>query len=393
MLKGPWFWPELVFWLMALLAVYGYLLFPLVLIVLSGRKNLPIPPGSEQRLPPLSIVLAMHNEEAVLAQRLDNLLNQPYPAPIEVLIGTDACTDGTDRMLAERTAQDPRLRHFPFATRQGKPNIINQLVQHASYEVLILTDANVFFTENTLPKLARHFIDARVGLVSCSLANKSSPQADQPENTYMGLESELKLREGLLFGATIGATGQCYAIRRSLYRPTPPRFIADDFYIGMEVLLQHKRSILDPEALALLPPLTTSQKAFRRRVRISTGNFQNMGHFWLRALHLQPAALWCYFSHKILRWLTPFFLVGCLLLSIFLYSKHVHPLYSYLLIAQLALLGVAALGALPGRYTPALFKALAHFYYMNLGILVGFWQYAKGVKTNAWSPTQRTVKQ
>ncbi|MFN8921958.1 MAG: glycosyltransferase, partial [Sphingobacteriia bacterium] len=88
-----------------------------------------------------------------MEERLNNLLKTQYPAEVEILIGTDACTDATDALIAERALQDARLRHFRFPERQGKPNIINQLVAHSRHEILVLTDAGILFAPKTLEKL------------------------------------------------------------------------------------------------------------------------------------------------------------------------------------------------------------------------------------------------
>ncbi|MCE3006810.1 MAG: glycosyltransferase [Bacteroidetes bacterium] len=324
-----------------------------------------------------------------MEERLNNLLKTQYPAEVEILIGTDACTDATDALIAERALQDARLRHFRFPERQGKPNIINQLVAHSRHEILVLTDAGILFAPKTLEKLARHFLDQRVGLVNALEINRRNEAGQQPESSYLGLEGMIKHKEGLIFGAVIGANGPCYAMRKKLYRPTPPTFIVDDFYIGMQVLLQHKRCILDPEALAIRPPLRAAGKAFRRRVRISAGNFQNLFHFFLPSFRLKLGAGWCYLSHKVLRWCVPFFLIASYVLNIFLLA--VHPLYILTLVGQTSLLALAALSAVLARHAPKMLKSIGHFYYMNLALLVGFIRYVRGIKSNAWNPTQRTA--
>ncbi|MFO0484625.1 MAG: glycosyltransferase, partial [Sphingobacteriia bacterium] len=113
-----------VFWLLVGLILYTYLFFPALLYFARRGQKIASPPGGEQQLPPLSILLAVHNEAAIMEERLNNLLKTQYPAEVEILIGTDACTDATDALIAERALQDARLRHFRFPERQGKPNII-----------------------------------------------------------------------------------------------------------------------------------------------------------------------------------------------------------------------------------------------------------------------------
>jgi cellulose synthase/poly-beta-1,6-N-acetylglucosamine synthase-like glycosyltransferase len=385
---------EVVFWLAVGLVVYTYAVFPLVLGLLArGRTRLQPPPGGEQRLPPLSVLMAAHNEEAAIARRLDNLLATAYPHQLDILIGTDACTDATNVIIAEYQARHPNIRLFAFDSRQGKPAIINQLVAQAQHPTLLLTDANIFFRPDTLLKLGRHFVDPRVGVVSSAFASQPPGPSgiSKQEKTYLQFESRLKFQEGLVFGSCIGANGGCYALRRDDFVPVPPRFVADDFFIGMQVLLRGKRCLLDPESVAELPAMPQARREFRRRVRISAGNFQNLRYFWWRVWRLKPGARFCYFSHKVLRWLTPFCLLLCLLLNPLLWQ--VHPLYQVTLLGQGLLLAITLADSLVGgRPVLPLVRGIRHFYVMNLALLVGFFRWARGIKSSTWTPSRRVVQ-
>ncbi|MBX3101703.1 MAG: glycosyltransferase [Bacteroidetes bacterium] len=385
---------QLLFWLAAGLVVYSYVLFPLLLRVWAGdRHHLPGPPGGEQRLPPLSILMAAHNEEAAIALRLENLLAADYPHPHDILIGTDACTDATNEIIRSYQARHLNIRLFAFETRQGKPAIINQLVLEAQHPILLLTDANIFFRQDTLTRLGRHFVDPRVGVVSSAFASQPAGTLgiSRQEKSYLQYESRLKFQEGLLFGSCIGANGGCYAIRKDDYVPTPPRFVADDFFIGMQVLLRGKRCLLDPDSVAELPVMPQARREFRRRVRISAGNFQNLRYFWWKAFRLKPTALVCYGSHKVLRWLTPFLLLLCLLINPFLWD--VHPGYRLTLLGQSLLLAITLLDSLWGeRPMLPVIRAIRHFYVMNLALLVGFFRWMRGIRSSTWTPSRRVVQ-
>jgi hypothetical protein len=256
-----------------------------------------------------------------------------------------------------------------------------------------MTDANVFFEPEVLTKLGRHFVDPRVGVVSSAFVSypASAEGISVQETSYLQYESTLKFHESLLFGACIGANGGCYAIRKADYVPTPPRCIADDFFIGMQALLRNKRCLLDPEARAVLPPMSQSQREFKRRVRISAGNFQNLHFFCWKSLRLKPSAQFCYWSHKVLRWLTPFMLLLCLLANIPLW--HVHILYQLSLAGQILLLALSlADGLLGGKALLGPIRTIRHFYVMNAALLVGFFRWARGIRAGTWTPSRRVVR-
>ena len=116
--------------------------------------------------------MAVHNEEQVIRKKTDILFSTDYPASeIEIIIGSDASDDGTNKILEELKLIYPLSKVVFFENRTGKPAIINQLSSQARGEILIITDANVFPGEDSIRKLISNFADKSVGLTDSRLIN------------------------------------------------------------------------------------------------------------------------------------------------------------------------------------------------------------------------------
>ncbi len=294
-------------------------------------------------------------------------------------------------MIKKYQEQYPQLKLKRFAGRTGKPGIINQLAADAAHEILIITDANVFFTPTTFFELIKHFKNESIGLVGGNILNSNLKKdgISHQEKTYLKGENSMKYNEGVIWGAMIGTFGGVYAIRRASYAPVPSKFTVDDFYITMAVLENNQQVIMELEAKAYEDVSNQISEEFRRKTRISIGNFQNLKRFSGLLANPFKGVAFAFFSHKVARWLGPIFLLFMLATSFYLQTYH--------LIYKLAFLGEIAFLLLP--LIDSLFRKLkihfyglrfvSHFIWMNLALLNGLIKFLTGVKTNIWTPTQR----
>ena len=165
---------------------------------------------------------------------------------------------------------------------------------------------------DALANLARHFADATVGGVCGQLILQDPVTGQNVDGIYWKYENFLKKREADL-GALLGVNGAIYAIRKELYREIPSNAIIDDFLIGMRIHERNRKLAYDPTAIAYEETPETIHAEFQRRVRIGAGGFQSL--VWLWKL-LDPRRGWvafCFFSHKLLRWACPFFMLAAFL--------------------------------------------------------------------------------
>lgn len=383
---------DIIIWLSIFLVFHSYVLYPLILRILGKGKNLPSYHNTEYQHLNVSIVMAVFNEEMVLEKKLNSILETSYPAhKLEILVGSDNSTDRTNEILQDYQEKFPEIIKWEnFTKRQGKAEIINNLSKKASGTILILTDANVFFVKETIPALIRNFFDKSIGVVGANIRNtniKSSGISLQ-EKTYLVNENKIKYLEGVIWGAMIGAFGGCYAIRKGLYRPVPRNYYMDDFYITLMVVSLGYKTINDLEAICYEDVSDQLSEEFRRKIRISIGNYQNLmsyAHLLKKPWKGYSFAFW---SHKVIRWITPFLIIIVLTLTL---VKMGEPFYYYFFIIQLAFIGIPFVDLLLRKFNIhiILLRFITHFFSMNLALLIGFFKFLKGVNSNVWQPTKR----
>jgi cellulose synthase/poly-beta-1,6-N-acetylglucosamine synthase-like glycosyltransferase len=380
------------FWVSLTLVAYTYVLYPVGLVgayaVAQLRRDLRYLAGRGDRrrsqlpdaaLPPVSVVIASHDEETALPARLANLRGVDYPRDrLEVLFVSDGSTDGTNAILRE--AADPWVRALCLPARGGKVNAMNRGVAAAQHDLLVLSDTSTVFEPDTLRQLARHFADPAVGVVCGTIRFRGADGYGQTEGVYWGYESMLRLMEGRL-GATLTASGALYAVRRAAYVPPPPDVWIEDFVVPMNARSLGYRVVYDPEAVATDVPASTVSGEFTRRVRLAAGSFHALGTLVRMPFHLPTVV--AFVSHKLLRWLLPFLLIGLLATSLLLWDS---PLYRLAAIGQLAFYAWAAAGWWLPRWVRRVPFGLLPYYLtaMHLAFLVGFVQFVRGRQRVAW---------
>ena len=384
---------QIIFWMSCFLIVHTYVLFPKLLSWLSkNRIQKKIVFTATEDLPHVDVLLAVYNEASVIEKKIQSTFDTEYPLDkIHFYIGSDNSIDATNQIVEKYLTLYPNLSLRVFEGRTGKASIINQLIEQSKSEILLLTDANVFFYPNTIFELVKHYKNTSIAVVGGNLVNNehSAIGIAAQENAYLKRENTIKYQEGLLWGAMIGAFGGCFSIRREDYNPVPKNYIVDDFYITMSVFRNHKKAINELDAVYYEDITDKIEEEFRRKTRISAGNFQNLATFKDLLWPINTGLAFCFISHKILRWLTPIFIITALLVNCILLA--VHEVYLVTLVGQLILITVPVKDWLLKKIGIhlKLFRFISHFYVMNLALLVGFVNYSLGVKSNIWKPTER----
>jgi cellulose synthase/poly-beta-1,6-N-acetylglucosamine synthase-like glycosyltransferase len=377
------------FWICAGLVLYVYAVYPALIWSCSrlfgGTRE---PSNTTGPLPFVSIVIAAHNEEAVIAERLENLLNLDYPRErLEIIIASDGSTDRTCEIVRGFDSHQIRLLDFP--ENRGKVAVLNDAVQHAIGDVLVMSDANTMMDAASTRFLARWFADPEVAVVCGRLVLLDPATGRNVDGMYWKYETFMKASEARL-DALLGANGAIYAIRRANFPSLPHRIAVDDFVIPLLARLRsHGRLVYEPLAVAREESPAEIRDEFSRRSRIGAGGFQSLSFLWPL---LSPMHGWLslsFISHKVLRWLCPFFLVGLAVSSVLLAAS---PIYRFALIVQASLYLVALGGyasSKPG-FGYRLARLSTMFVVMNLALLVGFFQWVSGRQSGVWRRTART---
>jgi cellulose synthase/poly-beta-1,6-N-acetylglucosamine synthase-like glycosyltransferase len=371
--------------------IHTYLLYPFVMITAfkTPRKVFNSFVANDFDLPHITILIAAYNEANVIEKKILSVFQNHYPPEkINILVGSDASNDGTDGIVEKLMMQIPQLKLVAFKGRSGKINIINHLQTLVKDPIIILTDANVMFSKNTIYELVKNFRDERVGLVAANIIKVSHCEKEITfqEKKYLSLENSLKAAESNAWGIIMGAEGGCYAIRNTLYFKVPSHFNVDDFFITMKVIQQNKKTLFSKSAICFEDISGEAKGEYKRKIRISTGNFQNLAHFKKSlTVFIKPLAF-AFWSHKVLRWLSPFFLILALISSCIL-SLH-NSFFFIIFICQFFGILLPLINNLL-KFQNSAIKFASHFYLMNFALLQGFFKYLLGVHSSIWEPVKR----
>jgi len=371
---------ELFFWLSVFLVLHTYLLYPLLLVaaasVLQTWRDLRYLHSRQDRrrtlreplsLPAVSLIIPAYNEERYLPDKLQNLRALDYPPDLlQIIFVSDGSTDSTNDIL--QSARSDILEVVCLPTRGGKAAALNRAVAAARHDVVVFSDAATLFARDAVKKLVRHFTDPRVGVVCGALQFQASAESRQTEGVYWGYESMIRLMESRL-GVTLSGSGAIYALRRHCFVPLAADTLVEDLVVPMNARAQGYRVLYEPEARATDFAAATVAGEFTRRVRIATGSFQVLGRLLRAPLDLPTK--FAFLSHKVLRWIIPFLLIGMLVSSATLWQQ---PFYRALFLGQILFYAWGALGyALRARMQRVRYMLLGYYLVaMHLAFLVGF---------------------
>jgi cellulose synthase/poly-beta-1,6-N-acetylglucosamine synthase-like glycosyltransferase len=388
-----WF-AEILFWFAILGVAYSYLIYPCLICLFSRHygPRFPEPPElQDSDLPRVSVLIAAHNEEVYIVERIQNALAIDYPHDkFEVIIASDGSTDLTNPLV--RKFEDERVVLLEFEERRGKTRILNEVIPTLKGEIILLSDANSFTKPDALRKLVRWFQDERIGIVCGKLVlmDPTTTQTRNVDGMYWKYETFLKKCENEL-GALLGSNGAIYAMRKAVFPGVPENTIVDDFVLPLRAKIQSGCSIVyDVSAVAeeLTPEQISSE--FKRRSRIGAGGFQSIGLLWKL---LNPKHGWVafsFFSHKVMRWLCPFFMLTALMTNLLLIGS---PIYAWLMILQVGFYLASVFGPMipSQRKLAKVFRLASMFTHMNAALFWGFCLWISGSQKAAWNRTSRTV--
>ncbi len=329
---------ELLFWISAALIAYPYVGYPLALRLLIPLIGRSVPKNALE--PTVTLVISAYNEAANMRRKLDNTLQIDYPREkLQILAASDASTDSTDAIISEYAPHGIELIRLP--ERGGKVACQNAAIARATGEILVFSDARIMISADSLRAMMENFADSTVGCVSSQdqiVAADGSPDAEAGEGFYVRYEMALRRLEARL-GSLVGASGSFYAVRRHLADVWEAGF-ERDFLTPLKVAAAGLRTVHEPRAIGAYRALAEPEAEFRRKVRTVMRGMAVLFH--MRSLLnplAHPLVAWQLWSHKILRWTVPFFLLSLLVSSAALAGRH--PVFALALAAQVALYALA----------------------------------------------------
>lgn len=392
---------EIIFFTLLFIVFYTYLGYGILLWILVKLKHLlsPAPSGKEKEdnkeaLPPVTLFITAYNEEQVIDEKMENCHQLDYPKDkLKIVWVTDGSNDHTNQ----------KLKEYPDATvlfspeRRGKTAAMNRGMKFITTPIVVFTDANTRINPGAIREIVNCFNNPRVGCVAGEKRvdmNSTAGAASGGEGLYWKYESFLKKLDYQLYSA-IGAAGELFAIRTSLYEEMPEDTLLDDFILSLRITMKKYIIAYCDTAYALESGSADMKEEEKRKVRIAAGGLQSI--IRLRNL-LNPLRYgilsFQYISHRVLRWsVTPVALFLLLPLNAWL-AVHSEDSLLYTLFLLLQILFY--IGGFYGFYlsTKSIKNKLLYipyyFLFMNINVIKGFF-YLKRKKKNdgTWEKARR----
>ena len=374
------FW---LFWITVAFLGYTFLGYPLLLWLLSRRGGKSH--GRAPIAPRITLIIAAHNAQNVIATKIENCLQLTYPPDRrEIIIATDGCDDAT--VAIARSYSDRGICVVEQSQRRGK-HYVQMMARDASTgEILVFTDVGVSLEPDALQTIAANFADAAVGAVS-SEDWVVTPRARLGEAAYVSLEMWLRRLESRV-GSLVGLSGSFFAARRPVCQRWNPEQ-SSDFFIALNAVRQGMRAVVDTNSHGHFAVLPRETAEFGRKVRTIV---HGLDVFFANLALLNPLRYgvfsWQLISHKLFRWLLPFALGALLVANVFLWQQGVF--YRITLMVQGALylaglLGLARAGLV--QFKPL--KLAVFFLVGNAATVLAWVKFWSGEKFVTWEPSRR----
>lgn len=388
------------------IVAYTYIGYGILITILVKIRQAIRPPRSlandDSFTPVVTLVMAAYNEMSCLPAKLQNSRALDYPADkLRLLFVTEGSTDGSTEWLDSlREDGDRQIEVLGGSERTGKVAAMNRAMKFVTSPIVVFSDANTQLNSRAIRHLVRHFQDEGVGAVAGekrieTLDTESA--AGSGEGLYWKYESYLKRKDAELH-TVVGAAGELFAVRTSLYETVEPDTLLDDFIISLRIAGKGYRVEYEPDAYALERPSFSIEEEKKRKVRIAAGGFQSI----MRLLYLLNIGRygWLtfqYVSHRVLRWaVTPFCLplIWLANLILILPGQQQTPwsLFWTVLFASQCIFYAAAYIGYRLEHKQIRVKVLFvpfYFTFMNVCAILGFIRYCRGNTSGIWEKARR----
>ncbi|MBX7172010.1 MAG: glycosyltransferase family 2 protein [Pyrinomonadaceae bacterium] len=379
---------QILFWSSLAALFYTYVGYPLLVYLV--RLIRPLKVKREKIEPTVTVIITAYNEEKDIRAKLENTLQIDYPKDkFDILVASDGSTDRTDEIVKEFAGQGVKL--FRQEGRVGKTTTQNNAVAHANGEIILFSDATTMYEPNVLFEMLPSFADETVGCVAGKLiyVDAGETSIGKGAKSYWNYETFLKENESLAC-SLIGASGCLYAIRRETYQPMYPE-ACSDFLIATVMYKQGLRTVYEPNAVCIEETNNQSNKEMQMRVRIIS---QTITDLWRNRKMMNPFRSGFYavelFSHKLLRYSVPFFLILFFISNAFLILSS--EIFQILFLFHTGFYAMAFFAWISERngIKLGILAIPLYFTLANLASLIGFYKFLIGERYARWEPIRES---
>lgn len=384
---------EIAFWTLLGITFYAYIGYGILIWVMVKIKRFL---GSNktvytQNLPEITLLIAAYNEQDCIEEKIKNSLALDYPKDkIKIAFVTDGSSDNTPAIIA----QYPDIQLFHKSARSGKMAAINRVMPLINTPIVVFSDANAMLNSEAIAEMAKHFANPKVGVVAGEkrIMKLTENTAEMGEGIYWKYESFLKKMDAELYSA-VGAAGELYAIRTSLFEELASDTLLDDFVLSLKICQKGFITAYEPNAFATETASLNSSEELKRKIRICAGGFQSI--LRLTGLLNPMKNAWLsfqYISHRVLRWaIVPFALVLILITNASLVQQDL--VYQIAFLAQIAFYSMALLGLYYEKIGKKVKILYVPYYFslMNYAAFAGLKRFVSNQQNVIWEKATRAA--
>ena len=379
---------EFITWFSFIWVIFVYFIYPIILWFVHLFAKRPVKPGEFE--PTISFLVSAYNEEAVMEEKIENILGLDYPPEkLEVVVVSDASIDRTDEIV--RACTDKRVRLFRMPERVGKIPGLNAAIPTTTGEILVLTDANCMFSKDSLRGLTSYLADESIGAVDGThiFMNKTETAVERGVGLYWRIEEWQKILESDIHSNAF-TDGAMIALHRDLYPDNITGELNLDNVLTVCIVQKGKRLVMCRDATVWEESNRNPKEEFRGRVRTTVRGFcfaKNLHKFISFTQH--PFFVLHLMFRKVFRWLCAPFLV--LLFFGNMYLAWWGPTYRMCFGIQILFYLIALVGAFFARVGIKIRPVHIVYYFclINLGAFLGWLYFLAGRKMATWQHATR----
>jgi len=375
---------SLIFWGAVFLILYAYTGYPLLLYGLSLFRTRSV--RKADITPSVSFIIAAHNEQARIRQKLQNTLSLEYPRDrLQIIVASDCSTDDTERIVQDFHVHEVQLVRSP--ERRGKEAAQQRAIEVARGDIIVFTDVGTLLDPRAVSEIVGNFADPTVGCVSSEDRIVDADGRVTGENAYVRYEMFLRSLESRV-NSLVGLSGSFFAARREVCHPWRSD-LQSDFNTLLNSIRQGLRGVSDPQSIGYYKNIAAESREFERKVRtVVRGIAVFMNSLPLLNPLRHGLFAWQLFSHKLCRWLVPWCLLGAIICNLLLLRESLG--YGFLFLLQ-CLFYAAGLVGIVRSTPPSALAVKIPFYFLsvNAAIAVAWIRYLHGERFVVWQPSHR----
>lgn len=387
---------KILMWLGILLVFYSYIGYAAIIwLINKGKKNNTHDVDKIFFEPVVSIIVAAYNEEDIIKRKIENCFQLNYPAEkLKFIFVADGSSDDTVKIIQ----QFPEVELLYKEDRLGKVAAVNRAVTFVKTDYIIFCDANTFLNKNCVREIVKHYTNENIGAVAgekkvADINNTNAPGAAKDgEGLYWKYESKLKKIDSDFY-SVVGAAGELFSIRTTLFEPLASNILLDDFIMSMEICKKGYRVVYEPKAFATEAPSLSMQDEQKRKIRISAGGFQSILMLKdLLNIFKYGRLSFLYISHRVSRWVVcPVMLPLIFICNFLIVLQSLSFSFVGIFIIQCVFYFTALLGWLfsLNNIKVNLFYVPYYFVFMNVALYIGFFRFLNNKQTVLWHKAKR----